>query len=39
MSIKSLEEAQEILKKHYTSQQKVVDESGVKKDMLWVSMK
>lgn len=39
MSIKSLEEAQEILKKHYTSQQKVVDESGVKMDMLWVSMK
>lgn len=39
MSIKSLEEAQEILKKHYTSQQKVVDESGAKMDMLWVSMK
>ena len=39
MSIKSLEEAQEILKKHYTLQQKVVDESGVKMDMLWVSMK
>ena len=39
MSIKSLEEAQEILKKHYTLQQKVVDESGVKMDMLWVSRK
>ena len=39
MSIKSLEEVQEILKKHYTLQQKVVDESGVKMDMLWVSRK
>ena len=33
MSIKSLEEAQEILKKHYTLQQKDVEESGVKMDM------
>ena len=37
--MKTLQEGEAILKKHYTLQQKVVDESGVKMDMLWVSMK
>ena len=37
--MKTLQEGETILKKHYTLQQKVVDESGVKMDMLWVSMK
>ena len=37
--MKTLQEGEAILKKHYTLQQKVVDESGVKMDMLWVSRK
>ena len=37
--MKTLQEGETILKKHYTLQQKVVDESGVKMDMLWVSRK
>ena len=37
--METLQEAQEILKKHYTAQQKVVNESGVKMEMLWVSRK
>ena len=37
--MKTLQEGETILKKHYTLQQKVVDESGIKMDMLWVSRK
>ena len=39
MPIENLEKAKVILKNHYDKQQKVVDASGIKEDILWVKMK
>ena len=39
MPIENLEKAKVILKNHYDKQQKVVDTSGIKEDILWVKMK